>query len=96
MNKLLKLNSLSCYWNPNENLFLCQKTEQKDLLYERMRNLILWKNYDLQISSEYNNPIYILNISADFKLTQNNEKEHNTPLYILKVNLNYIDIELDK
>ena len=44
MFKLLTLNSLSFYWTQDDNLYLTRYLDKKDLIIERMRNLILWKN----------------------------------------------------
>lgn len=101
MNKLIKLNSLSMYWNQQEeNMLKTESSQDNTNFIYQMRSLIFQKN--AQIVTKQDQEIYqkllksqIFNLNSEARLIQNKKENFTEALNILQLELENINITLE-
>jgi hypothetical protein len=89
MFKLLRLKHLAVYWNSKEINFLGNRDNEE--IISKMAKMILKEGGQIgaSIGEEY-----VIEISAEAKLIQNNRYDFKVPNYLLTVRLDKIDLHL--
>ena len=89
MKKQLQLSNLGVYWNAEEKKMLNNKKEEKEVV-EYLNDSIRRKGKDSNLIE------YVITISAEAKLQQNQVKSFEQPEIEAGINLDVIDISLSK